>query len=178
VSFAAIGLMAVGLTAAGLAAAPALQTRLMDVGREAQTLAAALNHSALNIANAVGAWLGGAAISAGYGWASTDWGRGFARVGGTSGLRRVGGARKEAAKRDGDGGRRSLLGLAAADPADRRQRVGVRAVVRRPQAEARCRRVHGGDRYAAPGRKRGSRRLRRHAQAAERRRSRAGAWAS
>jgi DHA1 family inner membrane transport protein len=45
----------------------------MDVGREAQTLAAALNHSALNIANAVGAWLGGAVISAGYGWASTGW---------------------------------------------------------------------------------------------------------
>jgi DHA1 family inner membrane transport protein len=45
----------------------------MDVGREAQTLAAALNHSALNIANAFGAWLGGAVISAGYGWASTGW---------------------------------------------------------------------------------------------------------
>ncbi len=72
-SFAAIDLMAVGLAAAGFAAAPALQTRLMDVGRDAQTLAAALNHSALNIANAVGAWLGGAAISASYGWALTGW---------------------------------------------------------------------------------------------------------
>jgi DHA1 family inner membrane transport protein len=61
------------LIGTGFAAVPALQTRLMDVGREAQTLAAALNHSALNIANAVGAWLGGAVISAGYGWASTGW---------------------------------------------------------------------------------------------------------
>ena len=57
----------------GFAAVPALQTRLMDVGREAQTLAAALNHSALNIANAFGAWLGGAAIGGGYGYASTGW---------------------------------------------------------------------------------------------------------
>jgi DHA1 family inner membrane transport protein len=61
------------LIGTGFAAVPALQTRLMDVGREAQTLAAALNHSALNIANAFGAWLGGAVISAGYGWASTGW---------------------------------------------------------------------------------------------------------
>jgi len=61
------------LIGAGFAAAPALQTRLMDVGREAQPLAAALNHSALNIANAFGAWLGGVAISGGYGYASTGW---------------------------------------------------------------------------------------------------------
>src|SRR6201988_3564925 len=38
-----------GIGAAGSAVAPALQTRLMDVARDAQTLAAALNHSALNI---------------------------------------------------------------------------------------------------------------------------------
>jgi DHA1 family inner membrane transport protein len=61
------------LIGTGFAAVPALQTRLMDVGRDAQTLAAALNHSALNVANAFGAWLGGAAISAGYGWTSTGW---------------------------------------------------------------------------------------------------------
>lgn len=47
---------------------PALQTRLMDVADEAQTLAAALNHSALNVANAGGAWLGGLVIAAGYGY--------------------------------------------------------------------------------------------------------------
>ena len=48
--------------------APALQTRLMDVAHGAQTLAAALNHSALNIANATGAWVGGLVIAAGYGY--------------------------------------------------------------------------------------------------------------
>ena len=55
------------------ASGPALQTRLMDVGREAQTLAAALVHSAFNIANAFGAWIGGVAIASGYGFASTGW---------------------------------------------------------------------------------------------------------
>ena len=50
-----------------------LQTRLMDVAGEAQTLAAALNHSAFNTANALGPWLGGMAIAAGWGWASTGW---------------------------------------------------------------------------------------------------------
>ena len=50
-----------------------LQARLMDVAGDAQTLAAALNHSAFNTANALGPWLGGLAISAGYGWTSTGW---------------------------------------------------------------------------------------------------------
>jgi DHA1 family inner membrane transport protein len=50
-----------------------LQTRLMDVAEDAQTLAAALNHSAFNMANALGPWLGGLAIAHGYGWASTGW---------------------------------------------------------------------------------------------------------
>lgn len=54
-----------------VALGPALQARLMDVAGEAQTLAAALNHSAFNAANALGAWLGGVAISAGLGWNST-----------------------------------------------------------------------------------------------------------
>ena len=56
-----------------VAIGPALQIRLMDVAGDAQTLAAALNHSAFNIANALGAWLGGVAITAGMGWASTGW---------------------------------------------------------------------------------------------------------
>jgi DHA1 family inner membrane transport protein len=56
---------------AGLAIGPALQTRLMDVAADAQTLAAALNHSAFNAANALGAWLGGVSIAAGFGWTST-----------------------------------------------------------------------------------------------------------
>ncbi|QAY78005.1 MFS transporter [Sphingosinicella sp. BN140058] len=50
-----------------------LQTRLMDVADDAQSLAAALNHSAFNFANALGPWLGGLAIAAGYGWTSTGW---------------------------------------------------------------------------------------------------------
>ncbi|CAN5483215.1 MFS transporter [soil metagenome] len=57
-----------GIAASGAAIAPALQTRLMDVAADAQTLAAALNHSALNIANAAGAWIGGVVIAAGLGY--------------------------------------------------------------------------------------------------------------
>ncbi|RDH80196.1 MFS transporter [Mycolicibacterium moriokaense] len=56
------------IAASGAAIAPALQTRLMDVAADAQTLAAALNHSALNIANATGAWIGGVVIAAGLGY--------------------------------------------------------------------------------------------------------------
>ncbi|UNK48003.1 MFS transporter [Lysobacter sp. S4-A87] len=53
------------------ALATILQAHLMDVAAEAQTLAAASNHSAFNMANALGPWLGGMAITAGYGWTST-----------------------------------------------------------------------------------------------------------
>jgi DHA1 family inner membrane transport protein len=47
---------------------PMLQTRLMDVAHEGQGLAAALNHSTLNIANALGAWLGSVVLAAGLGY--------------------------------------------------------------------------------------------------------------
>ncbi len=47
---------------------PMLQTRLMDVAHEGQSLAAALNHSTLNMANALGAWLGSVVLDAGYGY--------------------------------------------------------------------------------------------------------------
>ena len=50
-----------------------LQTRLMDVAEDAQTLAAALNHSAFNVANALGPWLAGFALTAGFGLPSTGW---------------------------------------------------------------------------------------------------------
>lgn len=50
-----------------------VQTRLMDVAGDAQTMAAALNHSAFNVANAIGPAAGGLAIAAGWGWASTGW---------------------------------------------------------------------------------------------------------
>jgi DHA1 family inner membrane transport protein len=57
----------------GFAAGPAVQTRLMDVAADAQTLAAASHHSAFNIANALGAWLGGLVIAQGYGFAATGY---------------------------------------------------------------------------------------------------------
>lgn len=50
-----------------------LQAHLIDVAGGAQTLAAASNHSAFNIANALGPWLGGMAVTAGYGWTSTGY---------------------------------------------------------------------------------------------------------
>jgi DHA1 family inner membrane transport protein len=65
-----LDVMAIGF---GGALATVLQTRLMDVAGEAQSLAAALNHSAFNVANAIGPWLGGMTIAAGYGWTSTGW---------------------------------------------------------------------------------------------------------
>ena len=52
---------------------PVLQSHLMDVARDAQTLAAASHHAAFNAANALGPWLGGMAITAGYGWTSTGY---------------------------------------------------------------------------------------------------------
>lgn len=53
----------------GSALVPQLQIRLMDVAGRAQTLAAALNHSALNLANAAGAAIGGAVIAGGFSYA-------------------------------------------------------------------------------------------------------------
>jgi DHA1 family inner membrane transport protein len=61
------------LIGVGGALATVLQTRLMDVAGEAQSLAAALNHSAFNVANALGPWLGGLAIAAGFGLTSTGY---------------------------------------------------------------------------------------------------------
>lgn len=46
----------------------ALQLRLMEVAGKARTLGAAGNHAALNVANALGAWLGGLVLAAGWGW--------------------------------------------------------------------------------------------------------------
>jgi len=70
-----VGLLVFGFLAAGFSAgaSPAIQTRLMDVARDSQTIAAALNHSALNIGNSVGAALGGVAIAAGLGYLSPIW---------------------------------------------------------------------------------------------------------
>ncbi|WP_440409848.1 MFS transporter [Neorhizobium petrolearium] len=65
--------LCVFLIGCGFAAGPALQTRLMDVAADAQTLAAASNHSAFNIANALGAWLGGLVIAWGWGFSATGY---------------------------------------------------------------------------------------------------------
>ena len=56
-----------------IALGPALQTHLMDVASGAQTLAAASNHAAFNVANALGPWLGGLAIGAGMAWTVTGY---------------------------------------------------------------------------------------------------------
>ena len=66
---AALLLVAVFLVAAASSVlAVCLQLRLMEVAGDAQMLGAALNHSALNLANALGAWLGGLVIAGGYGY--------------------------------------------------------------------------------------------------------------
>jgi DHA1 family inner membrane transport protein len=65
-----VGLLvtAFAVGAANTAVIPALQTRLIRIGGDAQLIAAALNHSAFNIGNSLGALLGGAVISAGFGY--------------------------------------------------------------------------------------------------------------
>jgi DHA1 family inner membrane transport protein len=75
-------LLGVFLLGGIVALGPAMQIRLMDVAGDAQTLAAALNHSAFNFANALGAWLGGIAIAAGWGWTSLGWVGALLAIGG------------------------------------------------------------------------------------------------
>lgn len=64
------GLFLIGCT---LVLPVGLQTRLADVSHDAQTLGAALNHSAFNLANALGAWLGGLVLAAGLGLQAPMW---------------------------------------------------------------------------------------------------------
>lgn len=49
-----------------------LQMRLMREAGESEMLGAALSHSALNIANGLGAWLGGLVIAAGFGYTAPN----------------------------------------------------------------------------------------------------------
>ncbi|MGW0564357.1 MFS transporter [Streptomyces sp. NPDC003016] len=58
------------LGAVGFMTTTPLQMLVMNKAKEAPTLASASNHSAFNLANAGGAWLGGMAITAGWGWMS------------------------------------------------------------------------------------------------------------
>ncbi len=54
--------------AIGSSLIPSLQVRLMDVSPDAPSLASSMNHAALNTANALGAFLGGAVIALGWGY--------------------------------------------------------------------------------------------------------------
>ncbi|MGI9575547.1 MFS transporter [Alloalcanivorax xenomutans] len=65
------GLLFVGLVGTSMALGPALQTRLMDVAGDGQTMAASLNHAAFNLANALGAWLAGVATRGDLPWSTT-----------------------------------------------------------------------------------------------------------
>ncbi len=67
----ALFVFAVGFVASALS--PTIQTRLMDVAEDNQSIAAALNHSALNVGNSLGAFLGGAVIAAGWGFVAPAW---------------------------------------------------------------------------------------------------------
>jgi len=59
--------------AASSALSPCIQMRLMEVAGESQTIAAAVNHSSLNLGNSLGAYLGGVVIAAGYGYLAPTW---------------------------------------------------------------------------------------------------------
>ncbi len=45
----------------------------MDFAGDAQTMAAAVNHAALNMGNWLGAFLGGVVIAAGWGYVAPTW---------------------------------------------------------------------------------------------------------
>ncbi|MGW2019111.1 MFS transporter [Streptomyces sp. NPDC001927] len=70
------------LGAVGFMTTTPLQMLVMNKAKDAPTLASASNHSAFNLANAGGAWAGGAAVATGWGWTSpTLVGAGLAVVG-------------------------------------------------------------------------------------------------
>ncbi|MGE6386432.1 MFS transporter [Pseudomonas sp. NPDC078416] len=66
----------------GVGLAAILQTRLMDVAPNAQSLAGALVQSAFNMANAIGPLAGGAVIAAGYGLPATGYAAAALTLGG------------------------------------------------------------------------------------------------
>ncbi len=66
-------ILAMGVGAVSSMLSPAIQTRLMDVAGDNQSIAAALNHSALNIGNSLGAFLGGVVITIGWGYTAPAW---------------------------------------------------------------------------------------------------------
>ncbi|WP_022881625.1 MFS transporter [Gryllotalpicola ginsengisoli] len=66
-----VGIFLVG--AASSAVSPAVQLRLMDVAHDAQSIASALNHSAFNMGNSLGAYLGGVVVGLGLGYRAPIW---------------------------------------------------------------------------------------------------------
>ncbi|MGO1955553.1 MFS transporter [Microbacterium sp.] len=66
-----IALFVFALTSA--TAVPTVQLRLLDVASGHRSIGAALNHSALNIGNSLGAALGGAVIATGWGYVAPAW---------------------------------------------------------------------------------------------------------
>jgi DHA1 family inner membrane transport protein len=64
----ALWLLVMGVGVLGSVVAINLQLRLMHTAGDAQMLGAALNHSSLNVANGLGAWLGSIVIAAGHGY--------------------------------------------------------------------------------------------------------------
>ncbi|MGP3975008.1 MFS transporter [Streptomyces sp. 8N114] len=69
VKWAALALVGL-LGAVGFLITTPVQMLVMRAASHAPTIASASNHSAFNLANAGGAWLGGAVIAAGWGWTS------------------------------------------------------------------------------------------------------------
>ena len=68
--------------AVGLATAPGLQLRMMEHAQDAPTMASGANIAALNVGNALGAWLGGLGLAAGLGYVSPLWvGAGLTAIG-------------------------------------------------------------------------------------------------
>ncbi|MCW2754744.1 MAG: transporter [Marmoricola sp.] len=65
---AALWFLVLGVGVLGSVVAINLQLRLMHTAGDAQMLGAALNHSSLNVANGLGAWLGSIVIAAGHGY--------------------------------------------------------------------------------------------------------------
>lgn len=59
--------------AACFAAGPGIQTRVLDTAAGAPNLASTVNHSAFNLGNAAGAWIGGLALTLGMGYTGLPW---------------------------------------------------------------------------------------------------------
>ena len=123
-----VGVFAVSVAASALAIL--LQMRLMETAGDAQMLGAALNHSALNLANALGAWLGGLVIAAGLGYqAPSAVGAGLA-VAGLVPLAASAVVRRRTL--------RAVADVPAGQEPARRGGTGRRRLTRRPPLQRRC----------------------------------------